>query len=72
MALSTDDDRPLDWLRAGEALQHALLTGTRYSMSAPGGRSAGYRRGCSTARWTRTASARAPTSRPGTRSRHLS
>jgi hypothetical protein len=43
MGLSTDDDRPLDWLRAGEALQHALLTGTRYSMSAPGGRSAGYR-----------------------------
>jgi hypothetical protein len=43
MALSSDDDRPLDWLRAGEALQHALLTGTRYSMSAPGGRSAGYR-----------------------------
>lgn len=43
MALSTDDDRPLDWLRAGEALQHALLTGTRYSMSALGGRSTGYR-----------------------------
>ena len=43
MVLSTDDDRPLDWLRAGEALQHALLTGTRYSMSVPGGRSAGYR-----------------------------
>jgi hypothetical protein len=43
MALSSDDDRPLDWLRAGEALQHALLTGTRYSMSALGGRSAGYR-----------------------------
>ncbi len=43
MALSTDDDRPLDWLRAGEALQHALLTGTRYSMSAPGGRSAVFR-----------------------------
>ena len=43
MALSTDDDRPLDWLRAGEALQHALLTGTRYSMSVPGGRSAPYR-----------------------------
>jgi hypothetical protein len=43
MGLSTDDDRPLDWLRAGEALQHALLTGTRYSMSAPGGRSTGYR-----------------------------
>jgi hypothetical protein len=43
MGLSTDDDRPLDWLRAGQALQHALLTGTRFSMSAPGGRSAGYR-----------------------------
>jgi hypothetical protein len=43
MALSTDDDRPLDWLRAGQALQHALLTGTRFSMSAPGGRSAPYR-----------------------------
>lgn len=43
MALSTDDDRPLDWLRAGEALQHALLTGTRYSMSAAGGRSTAYR-----------------------------
>jgi hypothetical protein len=44
MGLSTDDDRPLDWLRAGQALQHALLTGTRFSMSAPGGRSTGYRR----------------------------
>ncbi len=43
MALSTDDDRPLDWLRAGEALQHALLTGTRYSMSVAGGRSTAYR-----------------------------
>jgi hypothetical protein len=43
MTLSTDDDRPLDWLRAGQALQHALLTGTRYSMSAPAGRSARYR-----------------------------
>lgn len=43
MGLSTDDDRPLDWLRAGEALQHALLNGTRFSMSAPGGRSAPYR-----------------------------
>jgi len=43
MALSTDDDRPLDWLRAGEALERALLTGTRYSMSVPGGRSAAYR-----------------------------
>lgn len=44
MGLSTDDDRPLDWLRTGQALQHALLTGTRFSMSAPGGRSTGYRR----------------------------
>ena len=43
MALSTDDDRPLDWLRAGQALQHALLTGTRYSMSAGSGRSDRYR-----------------------------
>jgi hypothetical protein len=42
MALSTDDDRPLDWVRAGRALQHALLTATRYSMSAPHGRSARY------------------------------
>lgn len=42
MALSTDDDRPLDWVRAGRALQHALLTATRYSMSAPYGRSARY------------------------------
>jgi hypothetical protein len=42
MALSTDDDRPLDWLRAGQALQHALLTATRYSMSAPHGRTARY------------------------------
>lgn len=40
MALSTDDDRPLDWLRAGQALQHALLTATRYSMSAAYGRMA--------------------------------
>lgn len=42
MALCTDDDRPLDWLRAGEALQHALLNGTRFSMSALGGRSTRY------------------------------
>jgi hypothetical protein len=42
MALSTDDDRPLDWLRAGRALQHAVLTATRYSMSAPYGRTARY------------------------------
>jgi len=32
MALSTDDDQPLDWLRAGQALQRAILTGTRYSV----------------------------------------
>lgn len=43
LALSTDDDRPLDWLRAGEALQRALLTGTRFSMSGLGGRSTPYR-----------------------------
>jgi hypothetical protein len=43
LSLSTDDDRPLDWLRAGEALQHALLNGTRFSMSALGGRSTPYR-----------------------------
>jgi hypothetical protein len=42
MSLSTDDDRPLDWLRAGQGLQRALLTATRYSMSAPFGRSARY------------------------------
>jgi hypothetical protein len=43
MSLSTDDDRPLDWLRAGQALQHALLAGTRFSMSVSGGRSTPYR-----------------------------
>lgn len=43
MALSTDDDRPLDWLRAGEAMQHGLLNGTRFSMSVMGGRSTPYR-----------------------------
>lgn len=42
MTLSTDDDRPLDWVRAGRALQHALLTATRFSMSAPYGRSSRY------------------------------
>ena len=32
MALSTDDDQLPDWLRAGQALQHAILTepGSRY------------------------------------------
>ena len=34
MMLSTDSDRPLDWLHAGQALQHALLTATRYGVSA--------------------------------------
>ena len=34
MVLSTDGDKPLDWLRAGQALQHALLTATRYGVSA--------------------------------------
>ena len=34
MALSTDGDRPLDWLRARQALQHALLTATHYGVSA--------------------------------------
>ncbi len=34
MALSTDDDGPVEWLRAGQALQHAILTGTRYCASA--------------------------------------
>lgn len=43
MALSTEDDRPLDWLRAGQALQHALLTATRFSMSPPNGGSGRYR-----------------------------
>ena len=42
MALSTDDDEPLDWLRAGQALQRALLTGTWYSTSARHGRAARY------------------------------
>jgi len=42
MALSTDDDEPFDWLRAGQALQRALLTGTWFSMSAPHGRTARY------------------------------
>jgi hypothetical protein len=34
MVLSTDSDRPLDWLRAGQALQRALLTGTRFGVVA--------------------------------------
>src|ERR1700730_11071985 len=34
MVLSTDSDRPLDWLRAGQALQHALLAATRFGVSA--------------------------------------
>jgi nitroreductase len=42
MALSTDDDQPLDWLRAGQALQRAILTGTRESVSAAYGLAARY------------------------------
>ena len=42
MALSTDDDQPVDWLRSGQALQRALLTGTRYSVSARHGIAARY------------------------------
>ena len=42
MALSTDDDQLLDWLRAGQALQHAILTGTRFSASPPYGLTAKY------------------------------
>ena len=34
MLLSTKRNQPLDWLRAGQALQHALLTATRYGVSA--------------------------------------
>ncbi|HUZ35744.1 MAG TPA: hypothetical protein VMV17_05405 [Streptosporangiaceae bacterium] len=34
LALATDEDRPLDWLRAGQALQRALLTATRYGVAA--------------------------------------
>ena len=40
MALSTDDDQPTDWLRAGQALQRAILTATR--LSAPYGLAAQY------------------------------
>ena len=32
MALSTDGDGPLDWLRAGQALQRTLLTATRFGL----------------------------------------
>ena len=42
MALSTQDDQLLDWLRAGQALQRAILTGTRFSVSAPYGVAAQY------------------------------
>ena len=34
LGLSTDEDKPLDWLRAGQALQRALLTGTRFGVAA--------------------------------------
>lgn len=42
MALSTDDDGTVDWLRACEALQRAILTGTRYSVSERYGLTARY------------------------------
>jgi hypothetical protein len=35
LALSTGDDQPVDWLRAGQAMERAILTATWYSMSAP-------------------------------------
>ncbi len=34
MLLSTRHNHPLDWLRAGQALQHALLVATQYGVSA--------------------------------------
>ena len=34
LSLATSGDQPLDWLRAGQALQRALLTGTRYGVAA--------------------------------------
>jgi len=34
LALSTDDDQPADWLRAGQALQRVLLTATVHGVSA--------------------------------------
>ena len=34
LSLATDYDRPLDWLRAGQALQRALLVATRYGVAA--------------------------------------
>jgi hypothetical protein len=34
MALSTDADGPVDWLEAGQALQRAILTGTRDTVPA--------------------------------------
>ena len=42
MALSTDDDEALDWLHAGQGLQHAILTASRYSASAAHGLTARY------------------------------
>jgi nitroreductase len=34
LALSTDGDQPVDWLRAGQALQRVLLTATTHGVSA--------------------------------------
>ena len=42
MALSTDDDGTINWLQAGQALQRAILTGTRYSVSERYGLAARY------------------------------
>lgn len=42
MALATDDDGTINWLQAGQALQRAILTGTRYSVSERYGLAARY------------------------------
>jgi nitroreductase len=34
IALATDNDGPLDWLRTGQAMQRLLLTATRYGVAA--------------------------------------
>ncbi|MBX3724831.1 MAG: hypothetical protein KF823_02835 [Xanthomonadales bacterium] len=34
LVLETEDDRPLDWLRAGQALQHVLLAGCARGLQA--------------------------------------
>jgi hypothetical protein len=42
MALATDDDTTVDWLRAGQALERAILTGACYSVSERYGMTARY------------------------------